>query len=445
MRDRLRYFLIACAIVVVCGRIGGAVDRIEQYNKARPQLQPLLRSNVPADRIEALTKLQEFPIAEAVRLIHNHLDDPDERVSEAAYASLVKMSGKQEVCETLLSLAKKAVRKNDDGESAVPLLSALLTSDLKSVQRETDEFLEKTAASKLGVQVVLGLADELGSHHAEIDVLPLVRLSKTKIFADNFALRRSVVHALTQIPHRDAVGALIEMMDRVKGEAQADAVEHLAAVTAQIFGMEGGAWQRWWQEAKGTFEYPKNVTHAPYRSVANAASPYYYGMPLFAERVVFVLDTSGSMSGRRILAAKRELIQAINALADHVHFSIVVFNSSVNVWHKQLVPATAESKKAAIHYVSSQDAQSNTASYDALAAAFSFDTEAIYFLSDGAPTSGAIKAPVDIVAAITTINRTRRISLYTIGVGAGLPGDVVDVFLKTLAEENLGLYRRVDG
>jgi hypothetical protein len=92
-----------------------------------------------------------------------------------------------------------------------------------------------------------------------------------------------------------------------------------------------------------------------------------------------------------------------------------------------------------------QSTHSNTASYDAVETALSFDTEAIYFLSDGAPHGGKIAAPVDIVAAISAINRSRRVSIYTIGIGAGIPGGPLDLFLKTLAEQNFGLYRRIDG
>ena len=122
----------------------------------------------------------------------------------------------------------------------------------------------------------------------------------------------------------------------------------------------------------------------------------------------------------------------------------MVFNSDVSIWQRQLVPADATQKRAAAAYVNLQDVHSSTASYDALEAAFHFDTEAIYFLSDGAPNGGKIAAPVDIVAAITAANQSRRISIYTIGIGAGFPGSPLDVFLKTLAEKNLGLYRRVD-
>jgi hypothetical protein len=42
------------------------------------------------------------------------------------------------------------------------------------------------------------------------------------------------------------------------------------------------------------------------------------------------------------------------------------------------------------------------------------------------------------------MNRPRRESIYTIGIGPGLPGGPLEVFLNALAEQNLGIYRRVD-
>jgi hypothetical protein len=392
-----------------------------------------------------LNRLQEFPIADAVKLIQGSLTDADDKVHEAALATLLSMSGNQEVCDTLLTMVKKNVNRKDDSESVAPLLAVLLSSNLPSVVRETNEFFDKMATSRNGVNVVVALADELGSQHNASGVLPLVRLTKTELFADHFGIRRAVVQSLTRIRTTEAVGALVELLPKVRGEARADAVEYLAQITGQIFGMESAAWERWWAGAKVGFAFPTRSVPAPYRSVALQTSGYYYGLPLFAERLVFVLDTSGSMHGQRIAAAKRELARAIAGLPEHAHFSIVIFNGTVTVWQKELVPATAEWKNTATEYVNAQDAHSNTASYDALETAFQFDTEAIYFLSDGAPRGGKIDAPVDIVAAITAANKTRRVSLYTIGIGAGIPGGPLDMFLKTLAEQNLGLYRRVDG
>lgn len=445
-------FFSRCTLIVLClvtlaSAAANAGDHLEEFAKARRSLQPQLRSKDASNRASAVARLQAFPIADSVRLIHNSLYDADSSVRKAAYETLVKMSDKQEVCETLLLLLKKDIGREDSQSAAALSLAAVLSTSWPAVRRDAVGFVDEVVAPhRHGLPVLVTLADELGAHRAAADVAPLVQLASTRAFADSFGLRRATVAALSRISDREAIGALIEIMDRVGGEAKADAVEHLAQTTGQIFGMDAQAWRRWWQESKDTFQYPTRSVESPYRSVAlESQSGYYYGLPLFAQKLVFVLDTSGSMTGPRIVAAKRELTKAIQGLPDHVEFGVVVFNGTVATWHKDLVKATDKTKAAAMHYVEAQSPHSNTASYDALEAALGFDTEAIYFLSDGAPHGGKIAAPVDIVAAITAANKTRRVSIYTIGIGAGIPGGPLDVFLRTLADQNFGLYRRVDG
>lgn len=444
MRFLSRLFLGA-ALACLLSRVALA-DRLEDFQKAKKSVTLQLRSKQPASRIEALKKLEAYPLEDSVRLVYNGLSDSEEDVREAAYASLMKMNGNQEVCDTLMLIVKKQLGRRDDGELAAPGIAALLASELPSVRRDSLDFVDETvAAGKQGIPVVITLAEQLGQHGQAIDIEPLVRLSKTKVFAEHFGLRRTVVDSLKRIRSKEAIGALIEVMDKVGGEARADAAEHLTTATGQIFGMEAEAWARWWEDSQKTFEMPTRSVETPYRSVTLAtANEGYYGLPLFAEKLVFVLDTSGSMSGPRIAAAKRELIKAIDGLPDSTQFAVVVFNGTVGCWQRQLAKSTPESKKAAIQYVSAQATHSNTASYDALEAAMLFDVEAIYFLSDGAPHGGKISAPVDIVAAITAANRTRKISIYTIGIDVGFSGGPLDEFLKALAGKNLGLYRRVD-
>ena len=79
----------------------------------------------------------------------------------------------------------------------------------------------------------------------------------------------------------------------------------------------------------------------------------------------------------------------------------------------------------------------------ALDMAFRFDTEAVYFLSD-VPNCGQIVDPNAIVDAVTQANRSRRISLNSIGILSGEPGGPLDSFMKTLAKQNFGDYRRVE-
>ena len=128
-------------------------------------------------------------------------------------------------------------------------------------------------------------------------------------------------------------------------------------------------------------------------AIAATDTPSYYGLPIYAEKLVYVIDTSGSMTGGRLAAAKRELCESIHNLRQNSDFAIVVFNGEVGVWQRHLVPANESNKRAAIAFVQSQMARSSTASFDALEMAFSFDAEAIFFLSDGEPTTGKYVAP----------------------------------------------------
>ncbi len=52
--------------------------------------------------------------------------------------------------------------------------------------------------------------------------------------------------------------------------------------------------------------------------------------------------------------------------------------------------------------------------------------------------------PTEIVNVISEGNRSRRESIYTIGIAPGPADGPMEWFMKTLADQNLGLYRRVD-
>ncbi len=128
-----------------------------------------------------------------------------------------------------------------------------------------------------------------------------------------------------------------------------------------------------------------------------------------------------------------------------VYFSIVAFDSSVRVWQRELVQANEQMKHIAVNVVLEQQARGNTASYDALEAAFELNPEAIYFLSDGAPQGGKINDPAQIVATISSVNRVRRVSIHSIGIDTANPGAAGFArFMQTLAEANWGVYKAVN-
>jgi hypothetical protein len=425
----------------------------EKFDVAGPALRRQLRSTNVDMRLSALKLLREHPVADSARLVHGCFVDVDERVRATAYDALLAMNNEQEVCDALLSEARASLKDRHDWPMVLPALAALLASDLPLARVATQRFLdEQVTRAPQGAELLVALADQLGMHGQAVDVAPLARLSNARLFAEHFGVRRAIVQALCKTPTDQSLDPLIGMLGNVGGEAKADAARHLSKVTGQQFGINVLAWQQWQRESRAAREKPQ-VKVVPAQLTATftraeeleSPSGSYYGMPIFAERLVFVLDISGSMREGRLIAAKRELIRTIEGLPSYAHFGVVVFSGSVDRWERELVPADAKHKRSALAYIKRQSCTGNTASYDALETAFTYDTEAIYFLSDGAPTSGRILAPVDIIEAVTAANHSRRVSIYTIGIAPGYTGSPTDEFLRVLSEKNLGQYRRIDG
>ena len=106
--------------------------------------------------------------------------------------------------------------------------------------------------------------------------------------------------------------------------------------------------------------------------------------------------------------------------------------------------ATRANKQDAVRFINRLLAKGKTATYDALEAAFRYDAEAIYLLSDGDPNHGKIVAPAGIITAITARESRPAVSIQTIGIAPGAAEGANELFMKTLAEQNFGLYKRVD-
>jgi hypothetical protein len=288
------------------------------------------------------------------------------------------------------------------------------------------------------------IADALGQKADPQSVATLKRLAVKKFVWDTYACRRAVIQALVAIRQPEAVTALVACLPKLDGEVRGDVVEFLEEISGRQYGLDAPAWQAWWTKHADGFEFPHKPVDRPDVDVVPRGVSSYYGFPLYARRIVFVIDISGSMTGLRITAAKRELTAAINGLSNDAELGIVAFHSRVFVWRANLVRADAAGKQSAAQYVYQLTPGGKTATYDALEAAFRLDPEAVYLLSDGAPNVGRISMPAAIVNAVTATNRARRISIYCFGIAPGPPESPMELFMKTLAEQNFGRYRRLE-
>ncbi|HEV3020807.1 MAG TPA: VWA domain-containing protein [Pirellulales bacterium] len=449
MGGRTYFWQVALVVACCAAAVGARADEskeAKEFKNAKRGIQQQLRSRKSQTRVAAVRKLAEYPTTDAARLlVQVGLSSQDEDVCKAAHEVLLQFREIQEVCDYLVTEVKKSVNRGGADPGTCRLLAVLLASKLDGVEKRAMDLLEAAAASpKGGVLLLVSLADELGDEGGEINTSTLVTLSKSPLMDRDFALRRAVVQALTRVDQIEAVDALLDLIYSVKGEVRADILVYLCGITGQQFGLDGKAWHAWWEANREGFTFPPVAQRAAGRAALVAKTTSYYGLPVYASRLLFILDTSASMKGARIEAAKRELINAITNLPTGVYFGVLVFNSRVTAWQNDLMPANPVNKELAAAFVRLQGLALQTASFDALEAAFNFDTEAVYFLTDGEPYGGKITKPDEIVSVIGKLNRARRMTINTIGIGVEQPGSVFDRFLKSLAEQNYGEYKRVD-
>ena len=429
------------------------------FRTARREISSRLHHRDTIERVAAVRDLHNYPTVDAVKLLLSvGFKDESPEVRTAAYSTLLDFKDDEAIARYLFSTMSKDTRRGAASPTALPVLAVLMASKVPDVERDTATYLERQAATRDGLVLIESLADEIGNHGQAEDVALLEKLIDLPSFAHEFGLRRAVVQSLIKIHATESVGVLIGLLEKIQGEIRADIVHHLNDVTGEQLGMESAGWQDWWEDNEKTFRFaatpqrkdpnnpaPSGDRHGgDGRSGDGRTTSMYYGLSIYAQKLVFIIDTSGSMTGLRLMAAKRELMHAIDGLPADTQFSILAFNSQVYPWQRQLVPASASMKRSAARWVEMLAVGSHTASYDALEAGLRFDAEALYFLTDGEPHGGKVTAPAEIVTLITRANYTRRLSIYAIGVGVGAPGGIFDEFLSTLAKQNWGVYRRVD-
>jgi hypothetical protein len=359
------------------------------FRAAKKEFQARIHNKKPAERIAALKLLSEFPTGESADLIYvTLLDDRTDEVRQVVIDLLASWRDQSDVTDRLLQRMTTTTRKDGMDIRAVSAVQALAGTEEDDLQFKLIAYLDEFLGTPLADQHLLhDMIDEQSAQKADAEVMRMLMLfTRTQLFERQFGFRRCLVQGLTQIKDREAITHLINLLPRFKGLVQFDTVSHLTESTGQNFGDDAAKWKVWWTDNR-------NLTKVPDKSRAAPIGPYtsfgnYYGIPICAKRVVFVLDTSASMRGGKIDAAKSELMRVIRELPKEVYFSVIAFDGTIRVWQRDLVPATDQMKNIAVNVVLEQPLGPKTASYDALEAAFELNPEAIYFLSDGAPVGG---------------------------------------------------------
>jgi Ca-activated chloride channel family protein len=135
--------------------------------------------------------------------------------------------------------------------------------------------------------------------------------------------------------------------------------------------------------------------------------------------VLYVLDTSGSMQGRKLAQAQAALAFGIRNLREKDRFNVISFSSGVQRFRDRLVDVGTDTIESAVAWVEGLEANGGTAIDEALQAALSMGQKdrltIVVFLTDGLPTVGEAR-PENIVANVKRAN-TGAARVFVFGVG----------------------------
>lgn len=215
------------------------------------------------------------------------------------------------------------------------------------------------------------------------------------------------------------IKGLIDLLGRVeaKGGWEYYTVRQvLTSITGEDF-FTKEKWANYWAKVengwdpskKGETQEAATRERGPQETI-----PTFFGSEIESNRMMFVIDSSGSMqmtdkpkdsdmsdadyraadpdsdaikANKRMERAKRETMNAIKALQPTQRFNVIDFDSGAHKWQENLVDATEANKEAAVEWIKGSIVDSGGTYTDvALELAFSDpEVDTIYLLSDGAP------------------------------------------------------------
>ncbi len=320
-------------------------------------------------------------------------------------------------------------------------------------------------------------ADIFGETHDPAVVPVLIPLLEDKYPEVQIA----TVQALRKIGGRQVVKALIDALESSEaGRVRDDLADTLLWLTGQDYGPDKIAWNTWWK-IHGESAEIKGITREEFDRLreesANASTGTYYGLRVISKFVTFIVDVSGSMEepyivdleekgkkkdGKRggtgvepkkgekgtrkrrqgerkkIEVARSELSRAIGGLPLGTQFNLISFDSIFQPWQASLIEMSDESREEAQAYIQGLKPGGMTNIYDTLMKALEDPSvNTIFFLSDGAPTSGKITDSAAILAAVREANEIRKVKINTIGFHLE---PAAEELMRKLAEENYGTF-----
>ncbi|KAM9408198.1 inter-alpha-trypsin inhibitor heavy chain H3-like [Pholidichthys leucotaenia] len=168
-------------------------------------------------------------------------------------------------------------------------------------------------------------------------------------------------------------------------------------------------------------------------------------LPRIPKNVVFVIDQSGSMHGRKIQQTRIALLHILNDLKEDDFFGLICFDSALFHWKRELVQANSKNVDDAKDFVRRiQDRGATDINEAVLAGARMLNAHPregsasiLILLTDGDPTSGVTN--LETIQSNVRRAIAEKFPLYCLGFGF----DVNFEFLEKMSLQNNGVARRI--
>ncbi|XP_056128457.1 inter-alpha-trypsin inhibitor heavy chain H3-like [Rhinichthys klamathensis goyatoka] len=182
--------------------------------------------------------------------------------------------------------------------------------------------------------------------------------------------------------------------------------------------------------------------------VSNGYFVHYFApsnVPRIPKNVVFIIDRSGSMNGRKIHQTRLALLKILGDLDEDDHFGLITFDSEVKTWKNELLKATEGNLETAKSFVKEISDRGATDINAAVLAGVDMinrhpregTASILILLTDGDPTSG--ETNIERIMANVKEAIGLKFPLYCLGFGYDVNFD----FLTKMSLENGGVARRI--
>jgi hypothetical protein len=233
-------------------------------------------------------------------------------------------------------------------------------------------------------------------------------------------------------------------------------------------------WQEFWRREGPGFRVAKQRAPGEEPPRANKYERFF-DLQIESDRLLFVLDFSGSMAEPVQLQArttgarpgqpttKAELVvseikKLVLSLPDGAMINLIVFSDDVRVWREErgrpaLVKLDDETRDDLLgNFLDSLRPAGPTNLYGALAKALEFGGrglfdryygtgfDTLYVISDGAPTAGEVTDKDEIRRRVRAANGLRKIAIHCVTFGDKNDTD----FLRPMAQENGGRHIHIE-